>query len=246
MWEGVTVNVVSFSLSWCSTGGPEVQSAGCWLSLLNLISNFSGPQTPSGFPRAPSVGCGFPYHISSITPSDLQLELELELPTSVLTELYDSSTPTRSPTRSLKSHVWSSSSGNNCHAVHRSLSSGASVYECTMGIFFSSSHFISQFPLTRFPLITVIRMCHFLPVHYLEWHFGRVEGQNITLFLKIQFSISHLFVTQFKLLSVLFDPLTGPYLVLPLWVREDLGAMAMKGYSTFPKASRLDPHYQIV
>ena len=56
--------------------------------------------------------------------------------TSVLTELYNSSTPTRLPTRSLKSHVWSSSSGNNCHAVHRSLSSGASVYECTMGIFY--------------------------------------------------------------------------------------------------------------
>ena len=56
--------------------------------------------------------------------------------TSVLTELYNSSTPTQSPTRSLKSHVWSSSSGNNCHGVHRSLSSCASVYECTMGIFF--------------------------------------------------------------------------------------------------------------
>ena len=38
--------------------------------------------------------------------------------------------------------------------------------------FFTSSHFISQFPPTRFPLITAIRMCHFLPVHHLEWHFG--------------------------------------------------------------------------
>ena len=37
--------------------------------------------------------------------------------------------------------------------------------------FFTSSHFISQFPPTRFPLITAIRMCHFLPVHHLEWHF---------------------------------------------------------------------------
>ena len=55
--------------------------------------------------------------------------------TSVLTELYNSSTPTQSPTWSLEWHYWSSSSGNNCHAVHRSLSSGASVYECTMGIF---------------------------------------------------------------------------------------------------------------
>ena len=51
--------------------------------------------------------------------------------TSVLTELYNSSTPTRS----LEWHDWSSSSGNNCHAVQRSLSSGASVYESIMGIF---------------------------------------------------------------------------------------------------------------
>ena len=54
----------------------------------------------------------------------------------VLTELYISSTPTQTPTQSLEWHVWSSSSGNNCHAVHRSLSSGASVCECTMGFFF--------------------------------------------------------------------------------------------------------------
>ena len=154
-------NVVSFPISRCSTGGPWVHSAGWWLSLLHLISNFSGPQTPSGFPRTPSAGCDFPYHISSITPSDLQLQLirDPKAPsawcgftylispspsptltgtvlTSVLTELYNSSTSIQSPTRFFESRVWSSLSGNNCHAVHRSLSSGASVYECTMGIFF--------------------------------------------------------------------------------------------------------------
>ena len=32
--------------------------------------------------------------------------------------------------------VWSSSSRNNCHAVQRSLSSGASVYESIMGFFY--------------------------------------------------------------------------------------------------------------
>ena len=37
--------------------------------------------------------------------------------------------------------------------------------------FFSSSHFISQFPLTRFPLITAIRMCYLLPVHHLGMAF---------------------------------------------------------------------------
>ena len=45
--------------------------------------------------------------------------------------------------------------------------------------FFSSSHFISQFPPTRFPLITAIRMYHFLPVHHLEWHFG--PGQKVKI-----------------------------------------------------------------
>ena len=43
--------------------------------------------------------------------------------------------------------------------------------------FFSSSHFISQFPPTLFPLITAIRMCHFLPVHHLYWHFW--PGQKV-------------------------------------------------------------------
>ena len=96
-----------------------------------LYSIFSGSQLNRG-PRAPSAWRGFPYHISSITLSPI---LTATVLTSVLTELYNSSKPTQSPNRSLKSHVWSSSSGNNCHAVHRSLSFGASVYECTMGIF---------------------------------------------------------------------------------------------------------------
>ena len=37
--------------------------------------------------------------------------------------------------------------------------------------FFTSSHFISQFPPTRFSLKTAIRMCHFLPVHHLGMAF---------------------------------------------------------------------------
>ena len=37
--------------------------------------------------------------------------------------------------------------------------------------FFTSSHFISQFPPTQFPLITAIGMCHLLPVHHLGMAF---------------------------------------------------------------------------
>ena len=36
---------------------------------------------------------------------------------------------------SLEWHAWLSPSGNNCHAVHRSLSSSASVYDCTVGFY---------------------------------------------------------------------------------------------------------------
>ena len=55
-------------LQGCSTGGPGAQlSAECWLFIPHLSNNWSGPQTPSEVPRAPSAGCGFPYHIFSPT-----------------------------------------------------------------------------------------------------------------------------------------------------------------------------------
>ena len=108
----------------------------CWVLVFFTASYQQLLWSPNsiGVPEGPSAGCGFPYHISSITPSPTVTATVTR--NSVLTELYNSSTPTRSPTQSLKSQIWSSSSRNNCHAVHRSLSSGASVYECTMGIFF--------------------------------------------------------------------------------------------------------------
>ena len=60
----MAISVVSFSFSWCSTGGPGAQlSAECWLSLPHLVTN----RSPSllGAPRAPSARSGFPYHILS-------------------------------------------------------------------------------------------------------------------------------------------------------------------------------------
>ena len=129
---------VSFPFSWCcSTEGPGAHSAGCWLSLRNLVTNGSGLQT-------------------NWLPA--------------FTELYNSSI---AHSISLEWHVWSSSSRNNCHAVHRSLSSGASVYDCTMGFYLVP--YCQPSPPTRFLPISAIGMCHF---HRL-WNgmFGRVEGQ---------------------------------------------------------------------
>ena len=73
----------------------------------------------------------------------------------------------------------------------------------------------------------------------------------------MQFSISKQFQCQrqfyFKQFSlayvhclVLFNPQIGPYQVLPLRARVDRGAMAIKGYSAFPKApALLEPPHEI-
>ena len=67
------VSVVSFSFFRAAQPeGPGAQlSTGWWLSLLHLITNSTYLQlvskTPSGVPKALSAGCGFPYHILSLT-----------------------------------------------------------------------------------------------------------------------------------------------------------------------------------
>ena len=112
----------------------------------------------TGCPGAPlSAECWFslPHLVSDF--SALRLTDFLSPPSYIIVQ---------SPTQSLEWHVWSSSSGNNCHAVHRSLSSGASVYEGTMGFYLVP--FFQPSPRTRFLLITATGMSHFLPVH----HFG--------------------------------------------------------------------------
>ena len=150
-------------------GGPL-----CWLSLLHLITNWSGPQTPSGVPRAPSAGwwLSLPHLLSDF--SGPQLTDFLSSPSYIIVQ-----SPTQSPTQSLEWHVWSSWSGNNCHAVQRSLSSGASVNECIMGFYLVS--FLRPNPPTRFLSITG----HWnvsLPYGASLWNgmFGRAEGQYTT------------------------------------------------------------------
>ena len=68
----------------------------------------------------------------------------------------------------------------------------------------------------------------------------------LILFLTIQFSINHLFALSLNSQTVQFDPQIGCFQVLPLQVRVNLRAMAMRGDSTLPKAPRLKPHHQIV
>ena len=164
----MAVSVVSFSFSRAAQSGAH--SVGF---LYHILSATSLDPNFSGAPRAPSAWFGFPYHISS-NSNWYRL-------TSVFTELYNSSTPTQSPTQSLEWHVWLSSSGNNCHAVQRSLSSGSSVYECIMGFFYLVPF---RQPISTYAIS--FHNCHWnvlLPSGASPWNgkFGWVEGQNTTI-----------------------------------------------------------------
>ena len=91
---------------------------------------------------------------------------------------------------SLEWPVWSSSSGNNCHAVHRSLSSGASLWSGT----FTLSHIISRAHLRDFFRLLTIGMCHF---RYLRN--GRCDRHRaeitIMQFIGHSLPVHHLFFT---------------------------------------------------
>ena len=190
----------------CSTGGPGAHSAGflyCILSstglVLKLHQESQGPLL---------LGGGFPYHILSLTclisnsigGPEGPLHQSVAFSTTSLSNFSDPqltdflSSPSyiivQSPTQSLEWHVWSSSSGNNCHAVHRSLSSGASVYECIMGFYLVP--FRQPNPPTWFLSITG----HWnvsLPSGASFWNgvLGRVEGQYTTALLHCHHSLVH-------------------------------------------------------
>ena len=72
--------------------------------------------------------------------------------------------------------------------------------------FFTSSHFISQFPPMRFPLITAIRMFHFLPVHHIGMTFwpGRRPKYNVLLIVLMK-------LVPFKVISSGCSPLVVPF-----------------------------------
>ena len=142
-------------LLYCSTGSLGAQPLWDMFSSQHLLTNWS-PNSLRG-PKGPFCWVVAFSTTSFSNSSDLQLTDFLFPPSYIIVQ---------SPTQSLEWHVWLSSSGNNCHAIHRSLSSGASVYECTMGFYLVT--YRQPSPPTRFFLITAIGMCHFLLVH----HFG--------------------------------------------------------------------------
>ena len=69
-----------------------------------------------------------------------------------------------------------------------------------------------------------------------------VKGFQVLLYVTVTIQHQSFASAQF----VLFDPSIGPYQMLPLWGKVNLGAMAVKRYSTFPKSSRVKPRHHMV
>ena len=124
LWDMFSFQHLLTNWSPNSLGGPE--GPFCWVGAFSTTSclQLIWSPTQSGVPKGP-----FCRVVAFSTTSFLEV---LWSPTNwfpVSTELYNSSI---AHSIFLEWHVWLSSSGNNCHAVHRSLSSSASVYECTV------------------------------------------------------------------------------------------------------------------
>ena len=143
----------------------------CILSASSLDPNSSGPQ-------ATSAWCGFPYHTRLSPPPTVCNSTGPWLPSwlrYIIQRPHDR--PLDLWNRMFNRHqaeITVMQFRGHSFPVHQSMS--------VPWEFFSSSHFICQFPPTRFPLITAIRMCHLLPVHHLGMAFlAGSKGQNITL-----------------------------------------------------------------
>ena len=165
---------MSFLFSWCSTRGLGAHSAGwsatSYQQLLRSPNSIGVPEAPLGrvwlsLPHLDSNWPGTPTQLATPLARRTQLSyIIVQRPLDLWNRMFN------------RHQAEITVMQFRCHSlpVHQSMS--------VPWEFFSSSHFISQFPPTRFPLITAIRMCHLLPVH----HFGMAflagsKGQNTTV-----------------------------------------------------------------
>ena len=165
-------HVVSFLFS--RAAQPEVQRPLCWMLAFFIASyqHLLRTSTHQG-PKPPSAWCGFPYHTSSPTVwNPLAGTQFLNCRLDCVQRLHDR--PLDLWNRMFNRHeaeITAMQFRGHSLPVRQSMRVSWDI--------FTSSHFISQFPPMRFPLITAIRMCHFLPVHHLEWHFW--PGQKVKI-----------------------------------------------------------------
>ena len=185
----MAISVVSFSFSWCSTGGPGAQlSPECWLSPPHLVTNRS-PKLLRVL-RATSAAWGFTYHISSLThflqlsdflswPSYIIVQCSLNRPLNLWNGVFNRH----------QAEITVMQFRGHCLPLHQSMS---------VSWAFTLSHFISQIRIRDFFRLLAIGMCHFLPVHHFRMAClagSKVKIQHVDL--KINCGIMKVTVTAF-------------------------------------------------
>ena len=152
----------------CLSRSPDAQPEAFFTASYQHLLQTSTHQGP----KAPSAWCGFPYHNWNLNSTGTWLPswlcyIIIQRPHDRPLDLWN---------RIFNHHhaeITVMQFTGHSLPVHQSMS--------VPWEFFISSHFISQFLPTRFPLITAIRMCHLLPVHHLGMPFlAGSKGQNIT------------------------------------------------------------------
>ena len=176
-------HVVSFLFSWCSTGGLGAHSARwsatSYQQLLRSPNSIGVSEGPLGWVWL------------SLPPSHLQLAWNSNsIQLARRTQLFATATGTWTQLSYIivrrQLDLWNRMFNHHQAEITVIQFTGHSLpVHQSMSVpweFFSSSHFISQFSPTRFPLITAIRMCHLLPMHHLGMAFlAGSKGQNTTI-----------------------------------------------------------------
>ena len=178
----MAVSVVSFSFS--RAAQPEAQGPSSRLDdgfLYCILSPNGPPKLHRGSWGPLRPGGGFPYHISSLTPSDVQLSDFLSWPSYIIVQ--------RPLNRPL--NLWIGMFDRHQAEITVMQFRGHSLpvdQSMIVSWAFTLSHFISQIhPHDLFRLLA-IGMCHFLPMH----HFGMacLAGSKV----KIQHTYIHIYI----------------------------------------------------
>ena len=141
-----------------------VHSAGCWLSLLHLISIFSGPQLIRATSPFGLVWLSLPHLASNSTATQLAwilswlsyiiVQRPLDRPLDLWNRMFNRH----------QAEITVMQFRGHSLPVRQSMRVSWDFLACPI--------LLANFRPPDFLSLTAIGMCHFLPVHHLEWHFG--------------------------------------------------------------------------
>ena len=157
--DGLPYGILSASSPDLNTSGPKGHFGLMWLSLPHLVYNSVWSST-----QLVATQLATPTQLNSLARRTQLSYIIFRLPLDLWNRMFNHH----------QAEITVMQLTGHSLPVHQSMS--------VPWKFFSSSHFISEFPPTRFPLITAIRVCHLPPVHHLWitfWAGSKVEMSQL-------------------------------------------------------------------